>query len=106
VGVEATGQVGTTGVDVTVELAGVGGTGEVGNVVRLIEQALTGVSASGAAGDISVGERLVAITGCEALGQVGSPGVFYWSLIDDAENANWQNIDNSESGDWALIPTQ
>jgi len=26
------------------------------------------------------------------MGNIGSFGVFYWSLIDDTEDANWQNI--------------
>jgi hypothetical protein len=40
-----------------------------------------------------MGARLVAITGSQAMGNVGSFGVFYWSLIDTSENANWQLID-------------
>jgi hypothetical protein len=59
----------------------------------------------------------VAITGCTALGSVGDLGVFYWSLIDDNEDANWQNInsaqtpawvlvDDNETADWELIPTE
>jgi hypothetical protein len=41
---------------------------------------------------MSVGARLIAITGSQAMGNIGSFGVFYWSLIDDSETANWQNI--------------
>jgi hypothetical protein len=50
-----------------------------------------------------VGARLVAITGNQAMGAVGDFGVFYWSLIDDSENANWQNITNTQTAGWALI---
>ena len=65
-----------------------------------------GVQANGAAGTVSVGDRLVAITGCATMGSVGNVGVFYWSLIDDNESANWQNIDTTESADWQLITTE
>ena len=66
-------------------------------------QAVTSVSAAGAAGSVSMGQRLVAITGCQAMGQVGNVGVFYWSLIDDSETANWQNIDDSQTPGWATL---
>jgi hypothetical protein len=39
-----------------------------------------------------MGTRLVAITGCEAMGQVGTPNYFYWSIIDDNQTPNWQNV--------------
>jgi hypothetical protein len=61
------------------------------------------VSATGSAGSVSVGERLKAITGNQAMGRVGDFAVFYWSLIDDSENANWQNINSAQSSSWALI---
>jgi hypothetical protein len=41
---------------------------------------------------MSMGARLVAITGSQAMGNVGSFGKFYWSLIDNSENADWQII--------------
>jgi hypothetical protein len=39
------------------------------------------------------------------MGNVGSFGVFYWSLIDDSENANWQNISNTQTAGWTAIAT-
>ena len=43
-------------------------------------------------GTMSMGQRLVAVTGSQAMGNIGNFGKFYWSLIDDSETANWQNI--------------
>ena len=91
----ATALVGNQGDGVTVALTGVSSSGQAGDVVFNKIAALTGVSASGAVGTVSVGERLVAITGSQAMGRVGSPGVFYWSLIDDNQSANW-----------TLVPTE
>jgi len=70
----------------------------------IYERPLTGVSARGSAGSV-VGQRLVEVTGNQAMGAVGSVGVFYWSLIDDSEDANWQNIDNTESSGWVIVDT-
>jgi hypothetical protein len=39
-----------------------------------------------------MGTRLVAITGCAAMGQVGNVDKFYWSTIDDSQTPNWQNV--------------
>jgi hypothetical protein len=105
-GNQAAGLVGTPSVNVTVALTGVAGSGLVGDDVPVKSLALTGVSGSGAVGSVSIGERLVAITGNQAMGNIGNFGVFYWSLIDDNESANWQNIDNVESAGWTLIPTE
>jgi hypothetical protein len=63
---------------------------------------LTGVSAIGQAGTV-LGQRLIQITGNQAMGAVGDFAVFYWSLIDDSEAANWQNVDNSQSSGWAEV---
>jgi hypothetical protein len=88
--VEATGSVGTVSTgERTVALTGVAGQGLIGYEDPDKAVAISGVSASGAAGNVAVGERLVAVTGCQAMGNVGNFGVFYWSLIDDAQNANW-----------------
>ena len=78
--------------DRSIALTGVSASGLIGDEVPVKSFALTGVSAAGAVGTMSVGARLVAITGSQAMGNVGSFGVFYWSLIDDSETANWQNI--------------
>jgi len=61
------------------------------------------VPATGNVGSVSMGARLVAITGNQAMGAVGDFGVFYWSLIDDSQNANWQNITNTQTPTWTLI---
>jgi hypothetical protein len=73
-------------------LTGVSASGLIGDEVPVKALDLTGVSAAGAVGTMSIGARLVAITGSQAMGNVGNFGVFYWSLIDDTEDANWQNI--------------
>jgi hypothetical protein len=79
--------------------------GEAGTVTGFKSFPVTGVEATGSVGTISMGNRTVALTGVSASGQLGSFGVFYWSLIDDSENANWQNITNTESAGWALVDT-
>ena len=86
-------------------MTGVSASGLIGDEVPVKALALTGVSAAGAVGTMSIGARLVAITGNQAMGNVGSFGVFYWSLIDDSENANWQNINNAQSSGWTVIST-
>jgi hypothetical protein len=53
-----------------------------------------------------MGERLVAVTGCQAMGNIGNFGVFYWSLIDDAQNANWQGVDTAQTSGWTLVNTE
>jgi hypothetical protein len=76
----------------TVALTGVGASGLIGDEVPVKALAISGVSAAGAVGTVSIGARLVAITGSQAMGQLGTIGLSYWSLIDDTEDANWQNI--------------
>ena len=91
--VQATGSVGNVSVgSITVALTGVSASGLIGDEVPVKALALTGVSAAGAVGTMSIGARLVAITGNQAMGNVGSFGKFYWSLIDNSENADWQII--------------
>ena len=58
----------------------------------------------GAVGSVT-SQKLVAITGCQAMGAVGNVGVFYWSLIDDNETANWQNISNAQTPTWGVVNT-
>ena len=64
---------------------------------------MSGVSASGTVGNILMGTRLVAITGCEAMGQVGDIGKFYWSLIDDSQSPNWLVVNNGQTPNWSVI---
>jgi hypothetical protein len=33
-------------------------------------------------------------------------GVFYWSLIDDSETANWQNVNTAQTPGWSVLNTQ
>ena len=91
--VEAAGEVGTiTDVSVSVALSGVEGFGLVEAESPDVTRVLTGVAATGAVETITMGQRLVAITGCQAMGQVGDIGLRFWSLIDTAEDAGWTNI--------------
>ena len=92
VSVSAAGEVGTVSMgERTVALSGVLASGLLGEDVPVKAIAITGVAATGNAGNV-IGQRLVAVTGSQAMGNVGNFGKFYWSLIDDSENANWQNI--------------
>jgi hypothetical protein len=50
-----------------------------------------------------MGTRLVAITGCEAMGQVGDVGIFYWSVIDDGQTPNWSVINDSQTPNWQNV---
>ena len=128
-GVSASGLVGIPGTSKA--LTGVQASGAVGLVTS--GQAITGVQAAGAVGTVSQGGFVVALTGVGstgsvttpgagqglagvlALGSVGSLAAFYWTLIDDAENAdwvvipdaqtpNWSNVGNAQNSDWAVIP--
>jgi hypothetical protein len=40
------------------------------------------------------------------MGKVGDVGLRFWSLIDDNEDANWQNISNAQTAGWTNITTQ
>lgn len=106
-GTDAVGLVGNVGLDVTVDLTGVSASGDVGSLTAsaVYEQAISGVSASGDVQSVSVGERLVAITGCPAMGNVGSIGAIYWSLINDSQTPNWTSITNTENPNWVEIAT-
>jgi hypothetical protein len=68
--------------------------------------ALGGVGATGTVNTVTIGERLVAITGCPAMGQVGDIGLRFWSLIDNSEDANWSKINNAQDAVWTNITTQ
>jgi hypothetical protein len=106
-GIDAVGLVGSVGFDVAVNLTGVLSSGDVGSVTSsaVYEQAISGVSASGDVQSVSVGERLVAITGCPAMGNVGNIGASYWSLINDSQTPNWTSITNTENPNWVEIAT-
>jgi hypothetical protein len=90
----------------TVALTGVTGQGLVGTDVPVVGETLSGVRATGSVGSVSAGARTVALTGVLARGAVGSLSVRYWSLIDDSENANWQNINNSQTAGWEIVETE
>ena len=67
----ASGEVGTVGVEVEVELIGVGSAPQVGTVEAGIEYEITGVEATGDIGTV-VPEFLIPLTGVGAEGSVGS----------------------------------
>jgi hypothetical protein len=73
-------------------LTGVLGNGLLSEETPVVSQAISSVSAAGAVGTIGIGVRTVPLTGVRANGTAGSLNVRYWSLIDDNQNANWQNI--------------
>lgn len=88
-GVVATGSVSSF---FAANLTGTPASGLVGTVVNESAFALTGDAASGLVGSVAVGARLVALTGVNAAGSVGTPIAINWLLIDDDTNANWQLI--------------
>jgi hypothetical protein len=45
----------------------------------------------------------VALSGVQAAGSVGTVIAIYWKLIDDSQDANWQNITDSQTPGWATI---
>jgi hypothetical protein len=123
--VHADGLTGTVKSAVTVGLSGTSANGAVGNTVFLLtatgvaatgsvgvltattvsEQVLSGVSSNAAVQSVLVGDRLVAITGCLAMGNVGTFGYAYWSVINDAQTPDWTNIANSGSPNWTDLTT-
>jgi hypothetical protein len=119
-GVVATGSVGTVGVGPpTYLITGVSASGGVGTVSPTIEVGISGVSATGEVGaaglagvlgtgavqSVSVGDRLVAITGCPAMGVVGNIGYAYWKLIDDDQTPNWTGVTTTGNPVWTSITT-
>jgi hypothetical protein len=104
-GTSAVGLVGDVGSNRTVALTGATSSGSLGTLTATVvyERAISGVSATGTVQSVSVGARLVAITGCPAMGKVGDVGYRYWSVIDDSQTPNWTNINNTESPNWTSI---
>ena len=84
-------------------LSGVQAAGAVGTVAYEALRELTGVAATGAVGSITMGGRVVALTGVQAAGQAGNVDEFYWSLIDDNQTPNWQNVSNLQTPNWADV---
>jgi hypothetical protein len=92
-GAFATGVVGTVEVGPHIfPLTGVSSTGDVETLDVVIFRDTSGVSASAAVQSIAASSRLVAITGCPAMGNVGDVGYRYWSVIDTAETPNWVEV--------------
>jgi hypothetical protein len=54
---------------------------------------------------MTIAERIKALTGVAATGQVGNVIAVYWKLIDDSQTANWQNIGNSQTPAWGTVET-
>ena len=54
-------------------------------------------------GTTAIGERLVAITGCPAMGNIGNVNVTYWTTIDDSQTPNWVTIDDSQTPNWQNV---
>ena len=70
-GNQATGGVGSPGVAVNPELAGVQATGAAGDLSKAAVAALTGVSATGAVGSFATIAKVIQLTGVQATGAVG-----------------------------------
>jgi hypothetical protein len=100
-GIEASGLVGS----VDAPIGSVQANGEVGTVESGITVELSGVSSGASVGTVAVNQSK-ALTGNQAVGRVGSFGVFYWSLINDNSATNWQNIATNQTPEWDLILTE
>jgi len=85
-----------------VALTGVEAVGAVGDVTEINNPTEDGVVATGTVGSVG-SSRTVAITGVQASGQTGTVNYFYWSVIDDNGNPNWQNISNSGTPNWQNV---
>ena len=75
-------------------VTGLSATGQVGTVSVVTDQifSVTGVSATGQLGNVSLStDQIILVVGVSGTGLVGTSLV--WSVIDDNQNANWQNID-------------
>jgi hypothetical protein len=75
-GVDATGTLGR----LAVPLGGNVATGNVGTVGANITLQLTGVGSAGAVGTVTMTGRGATLTGVAAVGQVGTMTAIYWSL--------------------------
>jgi hypothetical protein len=64
---------------------------------------ISGNSLSGAVQSVSIGQRLVAITGSRAMGAVGDFGVLYWSIINDNQTPNWTSINDTQTPVWEVV---
>jgi hypothetical protein len=122
--VHADALVGTAKSAVTVSISGNSATGNVGISVFAIPA--TGVSAVGSLGSLSassaygqtvsgvlssaavqsvIGDRLVSITGCAAMANIGNFGYRYWSVIDDSQTPSWNAINDNQTPNWTSINT-
>jgi hypothetical protein len=73
------------------------------NFAASILNATASESASGADSPSADKVANVYVQGVQLYVSIGD--VLVWAVIDDSQNANWQNINNEQGSGWTLIPT-
>jgi hypothetical protein len=91
-GAQASGSVGILTPNITVALTGNRLNAAVGETIYAVS--MSGNSATGNVQSVSIGQRLVQITGSQAMGAVSNFGVLYWSVINDNQTPNWVVIND------------
>ena len=102
-GAQASGSVETLTSNRTVALTGNGLNAVVGETIYAVS--ISGNSATGNVQSVLVGERLVQITGSQAMGVISNFGVLYWSVINDNQTPNWVVINDNQTPNWETITT-
>jgi hypothetical protein len=64
---------------------------------------ISGNSLRGAVQSVSIGQRLVAVTGCPAMGVLGNFEYEFWSLIVPNQTANWVIVEDTQTSDWEVV---
>jgi hypothetical protein len=95
-GAQASGSVSTPTSSRTVALTGAASSASVGTMTgeAIYYASLSGNSLAGAVQSVSIGQRLVQITGSQAMGAVGNFGVLYWSVINDTQVPAWEVVND------------
>jgi hypothetical protein len=97
-GVQGTGAIGTVGflINSTIVLVGVSGSGAVSAATPTPTAKPTGVSGTGAIGTVAIEiDDSKLVTGVAGTGAVGTVLIRGWTIINDAQAANWEQINTA-----------
>jgi hypothetical protein len=104
-GAQADGSVGTLASNRTVALIGTASSASAGTMTgeAIYYASISGNSLTGNVQSISIGQRLVAVTGCPAMGVLGNFEGAYWSLIVPNQTPNWGDISDVQVPNWEVV---
>ena len=94
-GAQASGDVGTPSSNITVALTGNASSAAVGTITGepTYSASIYGNSLEANVQSMSIGERLVQITGSRAMGALGQANSVYWRAIDTSQTPHWELVE-------------